>query len=79
MNIDHDSFIIYEKQIYIPMKKIIIILVTVSIIMAPLVVFSFIQFLKSFKTGEPLLGLCSIGAFIFVLKSFFSNRKKYSS
>lgn len=62
------------------MKNKIGLVTSVLIVMSPLLIFSFIQLMNSFNTEQILLGItafmCSLGAFILVLKSFGLKKQK---
>jgi positive regulator of sigma E activity len=59
------------------------ILVCTTMIMLPLVIFSFVQFIKSIQTGQAIFGaialLCSIGSWFLVIMTFRPKKKQHSS
>gem|GEM_PF-6913599 len=56
------------------------ILISTSLIMLPLVIFSFIQFIKSIQTGQAIYGalalVCSIGSWFLVIMTFRQKKGK---
>jgi hypothetical protein len=56
------------------------IIISTTLIMLPLVIFSFVQFIKAFQTaGQAIFGaialLCSIGAWFFVIMTFRKRKR----